>query len=74
MTDDNIIYFPAYLYVRGYYLHRGKRFRTLEAMVEDMTQKDYDRSLAWDKRRLGITDNRRAMPLGKDVRGGPLTA
>jgi hypothetical protein len=43
-------------------------------MVEDMTRKDYDRSLVWNKRRLVITDNRRAMPLGKDVRGGPRTA
>jgi hypothetical protein len=68
----NIIYFPGYLYRRGYYMHHGQRYRTLEALIGDLTQKDYGRSFEWDKRRLGICDHRKASPLGKDVRTRPL--
>jgi hypothetical protein len=52
--SDNVINFPGYLFVGGYYLHHCKKFRTLHALVDDISQKDYERSLTWDRRRQGV--------------------
>jgi hypothetical protein len=51
--SDNVINFPGYLFIDGYYLHHCTKFRTLHALVDDISQKDYERSLAWDRRLQG---------------------
>jgi hypothetical protein len=55
--SDNVIYFPGYLFVNGYYLHHGEKYRTLHALVDDISHEDYERSLAWDRRRMGVEAN-----------------
>jgi hypothetical protein len=62
---SNVVYFPGYLFIDGAYWHHGKKFKTLRAMVEAISQEDYQRSLAWDRQRLGVTDHARSSPQAK---------
>ena len=61
--SDNVIFFPGYLFVDSHYLHHCRKYETLHALVDDISHKDYQRSLAWDVRRVSAKpdgDNQRA--------------
>jgi hypothetical protein len=62
--SDNVIFFPGYLFVDGFYLHHCKKYRTLHELVDEISFKDYERSLAWDRRRLGVAENDRPVTSG----------
>jgi hypothetical protein len=43
---SNVFYFPGYLFIDGAYWHHGRKFKTLRAMVDTLSQNDYQRSPA----------------------------
>jgi hypothetical protein len=61
--SDNVIFFPGYLFVDGHYLHHCRKYKTLHALVDEISPKDYQRSLAWDMSRFSAK-------LGGDKRQG----
>ena len=52
--SDNVIFFPGYLFVDGHYLHHCRKYKTLHALVDDISPKDYQ-----FKRRVDIAVQRR---------------
>ena len=51
---SNVIFFPAFVTRDDGHWHHGQRFPTLKAMVRSLSPKDYDRLIAWDRRRRWI--------------------
>jgi hypothetical protein len=49
--SDNVIFFPGYLFVDGHYVHHCRKYKTIHDLVDDISHKDYQLSLAWDVRR-----------------------
>jgi hypothetical protein len=47
----NVVFFPAFVSRDDGHWHHGERFVTLRAMVQSLTPKDYQRLIAWDRRR-----------------------
>jgi hypothetical protein len=60
----NVVFFPAFVSRDDGHWHHGERFATLRAMVQSLTPKDYQRLIAWDRRRRGRADSHRGATLG----------